>query len=73
MKYINGNSARGRDCRFYRPIAAEKNDSQRTYDGICLNEKHKKNHIGEKCCGWAMACFDADVDQLTIKEDPDGS
>lgn len=62
--FINGNTPKCRDCKYF--IAYEK-EKYFHVDGYCTNEKHIKSHSTVKerkipyyCTGRASACFDAE-------------
>lgn len=63
-RFINGNTPKCRDCKYYVRYEQSKSVS---YDGYCTNEKHIKTHSTVKvrktpyyCLGAASACFDAE-------------
>ena len=74
LTYINGNSARCRDCVYFEHTGKlHRNDP---HDGRCTNARHVKTHGGGsgRVDSWQMTCFDADGkdDQMSLWEDDDG-
>ncbi len=60
MKYVNGNTPKCRDCRYYEPLRG-KNDHARYWDGFCRNRKHVRSHgNSDRASGYSAACFDAE-------------
>lgn len=71
LVFINGNSARCRDCGYYEYTG--KLSAADPHDGRCTNAKHVKTHGGGsgRVNGKQRTCFDAEgkaeEDQITME------
>ena len=57
--YINGFSARCRDCKWFRSIDYEPEGNW--YDGWCYNRKHCKKVFPDTKNGDQIECFDSEL------------
>ena len=71
MQYINGNTPKCRDCRYYEPLP--KPLGMYSLDGTCKNERHTGKHRNRPyyVIGCGAACFDAEApdefEQITLE------